>query len=75
MRNIEVDSNHYMRLNCIQVKELWLEVESWIRMLGMVTYHLTGIRKIIGYLKIVFILDRKKIQSMLDGKEPNLYQV
>ena len=46
----ENDSNFHMLISCSRVRELWSSVETWIRSLGMVDYHLTDRKKILGDL-------------------------
>ena len=40
-----------MLIDCVKVRELWVNVETWIQSLGMVDYHLTDRKKILGDLE------------------------
>ena len=64
--NIAKDSNTHMLLYCNVSNNLWENVESWIRNLGMENYHLTDRRKILGDLENpsiinMMILNTKKV--------------
>ena len=70
----EKDSNFHMLIDCPKTINLWLEVEIWIRTLGMERYCLTDRRKILGDLEnsgqINIILNTKKKHfSMQIGRE------
>ena len=78
----ERDSNYHMLIDCPKVKDLWSKVEFWIRSLGMVDYHLTDRKKILGDLEnssqvnIILLNVKKTIyQAKLDCKPPSLSQV
>ena len=74
--------NHYTTAPCNSVYDLWSSLENWIRSLGMIDYHLTDRKKIIGDLEnpsqinIILLNVKKTIyQSKLDNRSPNLLQV
>ena len=69
-------------LYAYRVRDLWSKVETWIRSLGMIDYHLTDRKKILGDLEnssqinIILLIVKKTIyQSKLDCKSPTLLQV
>ena len=77
----EKDSNFHMLIDCPKTTNLWLEVENWIRTLGMEKYCLTDRRKILGDLENsgqinIIILNTKKniFQCKLEEKVPVLYR-
>ena len=79
---IDKDSNHHMLIACDRVQGLWSNVEAWIRSLGMINYHLTDRKKILGDLEntlqinIIILITKKTIyQAKLDCKTPTLLQV
>ena len=51
--DIDNDRNFHMLIDCIRVRDLWSKVETWIRSLGMIDYHLTDRKKILGDLELV----------------------
>ena len=76
------DSNFHMLVTCSRVRDVWSCVETWIRSLGMVNYHLTDRKKILGDLEnssqinIILLNVKKTIyQSKLDCRSPTLLQV
>ena len=76
------DSNFHMLVDCLRVRDLWSKVETWIRSLGMIDYHLTDRKKILGDLEnssqinIIILIAKKTIyQSKLDCRPPTLLQV
>ena len=76
------DSNFHMLVDCSRVRGLWSKVETWIRSLGMIDYHLTDRKKILGDLEnssqinIIILIAKKTIyQSKLDCRSPTLLQV
>ena len=76
------DSNFHMLVDCSRVRGLWSKVETWIRSLGMIDYHLTDRKKILGDLEnspqiniIILIAKTTIYQSKLDGRSPTLLQV
>ena len=79
---LEKDSNYHMLIDCVKVRELWTEVERWIQTLGMVDYHLTDRKKILGDLEnswqinIILLNVKKAIyKAKLDCKKPTLLHV
>ena len=82
MCKTEQDSNFHMLIDCLHTAKLWLDVENWIKTLGMESYHLTDRRKILGDLENtgqinIIILNTKKaiFQSKLEEKLPSLHMV
>ena len=82
MCSSEKDSNFHMLIDCVKVQDLWSKIEAWIQSLGMVDYHLTDRKKILGDLEnspqinIILLNVKKTIyQSKLDCKAPTLLQV
>ena len=82
MCKIEEDSNFHMLIDCPKTTNLWLEVENWIRSLGIERYCLTDRRKILGDLEnsgqinIIILNTNKNIfQCKLEEKEPVLHRV
>ena len=41
----------HMLIDSVKVQDLWSKVEAWIQSLGMVDYHLTDRKKILGDLE------------------------
>ena len=62
---IDKDSNHHMLIACDRVQGLWSNVEAWIRSLGMIYYHLTDRKKILGDLE-------NTLQINIDYQKNNL---
>ena len=82
MCKTEQDSNYHMLIDCLHTSNLWLDVENWIRTLGMERYCLTDKRKILGDLENtgqinLIILNTKKtiFQCKLEEKSPTLHRV
>ena len=82
MCSSEKDSNFHMLIDCVKVQDLWSKVETWIQSLGMVDYHLTDRKKILGdienssQINLILLNVKKTIyQSKLDCKAPTLLQV
>ena len=76
------DSNFHMLIDCNIVRDLWSSVENWIRSLGMIDYHLTDSKKILGDLEnpsqinIILLNVQKTIyQPKLDSRSPTLLMV
>ena len=79
MCKTEKNSNIHMLIECPCTQSLWLEVEKWIRILGMVNYSLTINHNILGDLENsgqinIIILNAKKtiFLSKLDEVAPTL---
>ena len=82
MCKTEQDSNFHMLIDCLQISNLWLDVDNWIRTLGTERYCLTDRRKILGDLENtgqinIIILNTKKtfFQCKLEEKSPTLHRV
>ena len=82
MCSSEKDSNFHMLIDCIKVQALWSKVETWIQSLGMVDYHLTDRKTILGGLEntsqinLILLNVKKTIyQSKLDCRAPTLLPV
>ena len=76
------DNNFHMLIDCDIVRDLWSRVENWIRSLGMIDYHLTDRKIILGDLENpsqinIILLNAKKTiyQSKLDNRSSTLLQV
>ena len=70
MCKVSKDSNFHMLIECQCAQSLWMEVEKWIRILGMANYSLTNDRKILGDLENsgqinIIILNTKKTSSLV----------
>ena len=79
MCKVAKDSNFHMLIERQCTQSLWIEVEKWIRILGMVNYSLTNNRKLLGDLENsgqinIIILNAKKtiFFSKLDEIPPSL---
>ena len=77
-----VDSNYHMLLDCIYTRQLWTEVEQWIKTIGNNDYILTDRRKILGDLENsdtinIIILCTKKVLYLckLENRKPFLLRV
>ena len=71
-----------MLIDCAIARDLWTQVERWIRSIGMRDYILTDRRKIIGDLENnatinIIILNTKKVLylSKIDKEIPHLRQI
>ena len=80
--SIDQDSNYHMLLDCRYIRQLWSEVEEWIKEISHNEYILTDRRKILGDLENnatinIIILNTKKVIYLckLDNKKPHLLQV
>ena len=80
--SVDQDSNYHMLLGCRHIRQLWSEVEDWIKEITHNDYILTDRRKILGDLENnatinIIILNTKKVIYLckLDNKKPHLLQV
>ena len=82
MCKTEKDSNIHMLIECPCTHSLWIEVEKWIRTLGMDNYCLTNNKKILGDLvnsgqiNIIILKTKKTIfLSKLEERYPSLLRI